>query len=55
MLSRCDETSPRSIKKYQEGVAIPFQDAPDISGQHMAIDRFGNVYKFMHISSLRTY
>ena len=34
MLSRCDETSPRSIKKYQEGVAIPFQDAPDISGQH---------------------
>ena len=31
MLSRCAETSPRSIKKYQEGVAIPFQDAPDIS------------------------
>ena len=34
MLSRCSETSPRSIKKYQEGVAIPFQDAPDISRQH---------------------
>ena len=34
MLSRCAETSPRSIKKYQEGVAIPFQDAPDISRQH---------------------